>query len=44
MRMLNPNCLNVGPQNFVPLEKEFGKETEDSEAIEYLFKERRERR
>ena len=37
-----PKPLDVGPQNFVPLEKEFGKETEGSEATRCLFKERRE--
>lgn len=42
--MLNPNQQDVGPQNFVPLEKEFGKESEGSEANRYLFKEGRERR
>ena len=34
----------MGPQNFAPLEKKFCKETEGSEAIKNLFKERRERR
>ena len=40
-----PKLLDVGPQNFVPLEKEFGKETEGSEANKcLLLKEKRERR
>lgn len=31
--MLNLNHFDVGPQNFVPLENEFSKETEGSEVI-----------
>lgn len=41
MRMLT-SPLEVGPQNFVCLEKEFGKETAGSEANKCLFEERRE--
>ena len=40
MRMLT-SPLEVGPQNFVCLEKEFGKETEGSEANKCLLREKR---